>query len=326
MTFQGFDFDTWLSLPTSILLNEAWRVRRQYFDNKIFFSAPGTKGYENEYYRNNRNRFVAISLTGTSCALNCDHCQKKLLHSMLSCTTPEKLLATAKELQAEGCQGILLSGGADKTGAVPLGPFMEAIKKIKTWGFKVIVHSGLVSEEIIAGLKQAGVDQVLVDVIGARETIRDVYHLDYGPEVYQSFLDLCQQYQLEVAPHIVVGLHYGRINGEVEALKIISNAQPRHVVVVVLTPLQGTPMARVTLPSVEKCGRIIALARLANPRAQLSLGCARPAGYERPLLEQFAINAGVNAIAYPSPETIRLAREMALEIEFNDWCCTLADE
>ncbi|MDN5345420.1 MAG: lipoyl synthase, partial [Clostridia bacterium] len=149
---------------------------------------------------------------------------------------------------------------------------------------------------------------------------------DYGPEAYGNFLKLCQQYDLEVAPHIVVGLHYGRLLGEIEALRMISSVQPRHLAIVILTPLRDTPMAGVTPPSIEDCGRLLALARLANPYAYLSLGCARPAGYQRPLLEQYALNAGVNAIAYPGPETITLAREMALAAEFSDRCCTLTGE
>ncbi|MDN5345375.1 MAG: lipoyl synthase, partial [Clostridia bacterium] len=205
MPGESMDLEGWLHLPTSVLLNEAWQVRRRYFDNKVLFATPGAKGYANEFYCNNRNRFVTISVTGQGCALNCDHCRTKLLRSMLPCPEPEDLLVTVKGLRDRGCQGLLISGGADQSGAVPLAPFLGAIKEIKGWGLQVIVHTGLAGEEVIAGLKEAEVDQVLVDIIGARETIREVYLMDYGPEAYGNFLKLCLQYDLEVAPHIVVG-------------------------------------------------------------------------------------------------------------------------
>lgn len=326
MPGQSSIFDTWLSLSTAELLDAAWQVRRDCFGSLLYFAVPGAKSFSNEYYCNQRERFPAISITGANCALNCEHCRGKLLGSMVSCPSPEELLATARKLKGHGCQGILVSGGADRTGAVPLMPFLEAIKEIKSWGFKVLVHTGLAPDAVLAGLKEAGVDQVLVDIIGDQETIRDVYHLDYGPEDYQHFLKACRRYQLPVAPHIVIGLRYGRIDGEIEALRIISSVQPKNVVIVVLVPINGTAMAGVVPPSAEDCGRIIALARLANPNAHLSLGCAKPAGHQRLLLERYALQAGINAIAYPSVETIALAEKMKLVAKFTDLCCTLTDE
>lgn len=315
--------ESWLELPTSVLLSEAWRVRRQHFDSKVVFAVPGAKGYENEFYQNNREKFVNISLTGNDCVLNCEHCKKKLLGTMIHCLHPAELLTTIKDLIQSGCEGVLLSGGADQEGAVPLEPFLDAIEEIKRLGLRVIVHTGLAKEKTVADLKRVGVDQVLVDIIGDRETIRQVYHLDKEPEDYLEFLNLCKRYELDVAPHIVIGLQFGRITGEIEAIKMISQIQAKHIVLVILTPLSGTPMAEVIPPSVEECGRLIALARLCNPTSQLSLGCARPAGAKKPLLEQYALNAGVNVIAYPSAETINLAKEMGLMFHFTDHCCTL---
>lgn len=323
---KAFDFAAWQSLPTSALLNEAWQVRRQNHDSSVVFASPGAKHYENEYHLNARERFVTISVTGTACSLSCQHCGKKLLETMVKCETPEALARAARDLRAAGCQGVLISGGADETGAVPLAPFLEAIKNLKAMGLKVLVHTGLAKEETLAGLKEAGVDQVLVDIIGAEETIRDVYHLDCRPEDYHEFLRLCQKYRLDVAPHIVIGLHFGQLVGELEALKMISAVKPARIVLVVLNPLKGTGMEAVPPPAAEECGRLIALARIANPTAFISLGCARPAGVRAGLIEQYALNAGVNAIAYPSPDTISLAEEMELNISFSDLCCTLAAE
>lgn len=315
--------ESWLELPTSVLLSEAWRSRRRYFENTVLFAAPGAKGYDNEFYQNKPEKFVTISLTGNECTLNCEHCGKKLLHSMVHCLRPHELLKTAKGIIESGCEGILLSGGADREGAVPLEPFLDTIAEIKDLGLKVIVHTGLARETTLAQLKKARVDQVLIDIIGDRETIQQVYHLDKEPEDYLEFLKVCKHYELEVAPHVVLGLHFGALKGEIEAIRMISQMHHNHIVLVVLTPMAGTSMAKVTPPTAEECGRLIALTRLANPTSYISLGCARPAGMEKNLLEQFALNAGVNAIAYPTAETISLAKEMGLTFHFTDHCCTL---
>ena len=59
---------------------------------------------------------------------------------------------------------------------------------------------------------------------------------------------------LEWVPHIVAGLHYGTIRGEYEALDLIGRYNPAALVIVVITPLAGTPMANVTPPSPIEVG------------------------------------------------------------------------
>ncbi len=52
------------------------------------------------------------------------------------------------------------------------------VLKEKNPQFKVIVHTGLIRREIAEELKEAGVDQILIDVIGDEDTIHEVYHLE----------------------------------------------------------------------------------------------------------------------------------------------------
>lgn len=310
--------------PLSVLLSEAMRIRRKNFNNDILFATPGAKFYDNEYHVNNRYEFVNISVTGTHCSLRCDHCNGRLLETMLSACSPDELLIIAKKLLKHGCRGLLLSGGADKEGAVPLKKYYKVIQEMKAMGLKISVHCGLAKEKVLYNLKDAGVDQVLLDIIGDQKTIQEVYHLNKTPKDYANILEICKNISLEVAPHIVIGLYYGQTKGELEALRIISTYNPQKLVIVILTPMAKTKMSNINPPSVEECEQIIALARIFNPNAFLSLGCARPSGNTRSLIEQFSLNAGVNAIAYPSPETIGLAQEMGLKVSFRDWCCTFA--
>jgi uncharacterized radical SAM superfamily protein len=84
------------------------------------------------------------------------------------------------EVSIDGARGILVSGGAKQNGEVPLEKFIPSIRKMKEKDreFKVIVHTGLIRKEIAKGLKGAGIDQILLDVIGDEDTIREVYHLN----------------------------------------------------------------------------------------------------------------------------------------------------
>ena len=88
-----------------------------------------------------------------------------------------------------------MSGGADKNGQVPLEKFIPAIKaiKAKTPEFKVICHTGLIQRETAEELKEAGVDQILIDVIGDDDTIREVYHLNKKVEDYEETLRMLKE-------------------------------------------------------------------------------------------------------------------------------------
>ena len=311
--------------PLEELLVEAWTIRQIYFPPVLKLAAPGAKRYEIEGFRNNPDRFVAISLTGRACALRCEHCQGQLLESMYPAPTPQALRDLADELVARGCQGVLLSGGADRQGQVPLDGHLEAIAYLKARGLKVIVHTGLVDKATARGLKTAGVDQVLVDVIGDEETIRQVYHLDKRPQDYAVTLSVLKEAGLAIAPHIVVGLHFGHIRGELTALEMITAADPEVIILVVLNPLPGTPMARFPAPSAEAVSRLAAVTRILNPERPISLGCARPPGPTKARTERLSIAAGINALAYPSETSIDYACSLSLKVEWAEMCCSLCN-
>ncbi len=286
-------------------------------------SVPSAKTYITDHYQNKKDKFVNISVTGTSCALNCEHCKTKLLDSMIPAQSPEKLKEIGDALIQKGCRGVLVSGGALAEGMVPLDGYMESIAHLKQNGLKVIVHTGLVNEKTAKELKTADVDQVLIDIIGDRETIREVYHLDKGPEDFENSLKILKKAELEIAPHIVIGLHFGKILGEYNALRMISEVEPDVIVLVVLSPMYGTPMHGVKSPSVEDIVKIAAVTRIVNQRTKLTLGCAKPSGSDKIEMEKLFIKAGVNSIAYPTDEAVDYAHGLGLKTNFKEECCSL---
>ncbi len=305
------------------LTDEAWRVRMSHFPPRLFASAPGAKRYRNAFYGNHPQHFVNLTVTGDACALKCDHCQGKLLRSMVPVSDPAELVSRAADLRRGGATGVLLSGGCSADGSVPLDEHLEAIAKVKEMGLTVLVHGGLLERETARRLKDAGVDQVLLDVIGDEATIREVYHLDRRPDDYRRTLEILREEGLDAVPHIVLGLHYGRLGGEYQALEMITAAQPAHIVLVLLQPLPGSPMEAMPVTAGVELGRLAAIARLLNRTIPISLGCARPAGEGKNDLEVSAVAAGVNGVAYPLEDTVRYARGRGLEVEFAEVCCSL---
>lgn len=309
--------------PWTELQSAAWEVRRTHHPDELTFAVPGAKRYETEHYRNTPHRFASISLTGRDCELMCEHCQARLLEGMLPAPTPDALLAQGQKLIEQGCEGVLISGGADADGAVPLNPHLSAIAQLKAWGLRVLVHTGLLDRETAEGLKAAAVDQVLFDVIGDAATIREVLHLDRSPDDYAETLMMLSDLEIPVAPHVIAGLYFGQLRGELAALEMIRQARAEVVVIVVLRPLPHTPMADVPVVEPETVGRLAAVARLLNPTVPLTLGCARPAGPAKIEMERRAVLSGVNSVAYPDPATVRLADELGLHTSFVESCCTL---
>jgi uncharacterized radical SAM superfamily protein len=316
--------ETLFCLPWEELQSAAWEVRCTHHPDNLTFAVPGAKRYETEHYHNTPHRFASISLTGHDCELMCDHCRGRLLAGMRPASTPDALLAQGRKLVEQGCEGVLISGGADADGAVPIKAHLSAIAQLKGWGLRVLVHTGLLDRQTAEGLKTAGVDQVLFDVIGDAPTIREVLHLDRSPDDYAETLAMLRELEIPVAPHVIAGLYFGQLRGELDALEMIRQVGAEVVVIVVLRPLSRTPMADLPPVAPEAVGRLAAVARLLHPTTPLTMGCARPSGTAKIEMERRSVLAGVNSVAYPDPATVRLADELGLRTSFIESCCTLA--
>lgn len=312
-----------IQLPLTELQAEAFRLRKLHFGNELTFSIPGTVSYHDGALPLHKDRFAAISVTGTHCDLQCGHCEGKLLESMIPAKDPETLSQTVDRLRSGGALGILVSGGANRDGEVPLEKFIPSIKEIKKKdpSFKIIVHTGLIRKATAKDLKEAGVEQILMDIIGDDETIREVYHLNKRAEDYEETLRMLKEMGHRLAPHIIIGHHFGEIRGEWKALEIVTRVGVETIVLVVLKPLVGRNSFRT--PSPEETSKISAIARILNPDTPIRMGCIRPAHPWKGSMEKGAIDSGVNTIAYPLQGTIEYAKEKGLQTKFVEMCCSL---
>ena len=314
-----------IQVPLKELQSEAFRIRKAHFGNELTFSIPGTISYHDKTFSSQKDRFAAISVTGNHCALRCEHCNGKLLESMIPAEDPTVFLRVVDQLRLHGANGILISGGANRNGEVPLERFISVIKDIKekTPQFKVIVHTGLVRKETAQALKEAGVDQVLMDVIGDDDTIREVYHLKKHVEDYEETLRMLKEMGHRLAPHIIIGHHFGLIKGEWRALEMVTRIGVDTIVLVILKPLHAAMMSQTQIPMPEETSRISAITRILNPDIPIRMGCIRPAHPWKAEMEKGFILSGVNTIAYPLQGTIDYAREIGLETRFIEMCCSL---
>lgn len=302
----------------------AFALRKENFPDQIQFYAPGLKRYSTaSFEQSNPQAFLPISLTGSACALQCDHCAAKILEPMIPLNPKEGLFALCQRMAATGTEGILISGGSKRTGEVPLTKHLKDITRIKEeLGLKVMVHSGLVDEKMAEGLKNAGIDGVAIDIMGSEETIREVYHLDAKVEDFERSLQILSQYELSIRPHIILGLHYGKFLGEYTALEMISKYPVHALVIVILTPMLGTPMKSVTPPDRSEVEQFFIKSRLQMPQTLIMLGCARPGGEYKEYVDFAAIDAGLNGIAFPAEGVVEYAQKRGLEVHFYENSCS----
>ncbi len=293
------------------------------FGKRIRFYAPGFVNYESSRFHSSPEAFPSISVTGAFCALECKHCQGKLLNTMIHALKPAELIKISRDLKAKGGVGFLMSGGCLPDGSVPLERFIGAIAQIKRdTDLTIVVHTGLISDETAMELKEAGVDAALIDVIGSNETIREVYQLNAKVEDYDRSLKALHKAGIPLVPHVLAGLHYGRVKGELQSLEMIAKYDPAAVIVIALTPIKGTAMEKVAPPTPEDVAKVLVAARFILPSKPVVVGCVRPKGDHRVKTDELAIKAGVNAIAFPTEEAIQLAESMGLETTFSPLCCS----
>jgi len=308
----------------SDILTQTFALRRAHFPDEIIFHTPGLKRFKtSEYSGQDAARFVSVSVTGTACALACEHCKMHVLEGMTALPKFDgSLFDLCCELAERGARGVLVSGGCDTRGRVPLLRHIpDLIRARRELDFTIRIHPGLPDEETVAGLAEVDIDGAMVDIIGDDATLREVYHLDTTIAEYETVLERLERHRVPAVPHIILGLHFGQMRGEWTALDMIARHARRFLVLVILMPLSGTPMVGVRPPPVAEIAGFFALARRALPSTPVMLGCARPLGKIKVETDRAAVDAGLNGIAYPAEGIVAYAQARGLTPKFVDACC-----
>lgn len=274
-----------------------------------------------------KNSFPAFSVTGPACALQCDHCQAKILEPMIPATKPEILDQKVRDMiLLQDLQGFLLSGGSNRRNEVPYDRYYPVIEELKRDFpyLRIGIHSALLDERRARAMESAGVDVAMTDVIGAQETISEVYHLDRPVEDFESTLAALRTTSMEIVPHIVIGLHYGRLKGEVNALEIIARHDVDALVLVVVMPFYAPADRPFETPREDDVAAFFAKARRRLPEIPIQLGCARPAGMHKRLTDAYAVMAGLDGIAFPADGIVALAELIGRPVVQEMACCSMA--
>ena len=293
----------------------------------INFYTPTFKAYaSSEILSCGKSAWPAVSITGGACKLQCDHCKAKVLEPMIPATTPEALWRVVNEQIALGAKGMLLTGGSNHRDEVEYGPFLPVVRRVKDAhpGFRIAIHTALVDAGMGRAMQDSGIDAAMLDVIGAQDTVSQVYHLRRPVEDFERSLETLVATSMKVVPHIVIGLHYGRMLGEWRALEMIARHRPAALVLVVVMPFYAPPGRPFATPSTREVGRFFLDARAALSDLPILLGCARPAGRAKLEIDAYAVMAGLEGIAHPAEGSVELALALGREVKVTPACCSIA--
>jgi len=293
----------------------------------INFYTPTFKAYaSSEISSCGKSAWPAVSITGGACKLQCDHCKAKVLEPMIPATAPEALWRVVNEQVALGAKGMLLTGGSNHRDEVEYGRFLPVVRRVKNSypDFRIAIHTALVDAGMARAMQDAGIDAAMLDVIGAQDTVSQVYHLRRPVEDFERSLETLVATSMKVVPHIVIGLHYGRMLGEWRALEMIARHRPAALVLVVVMPFYAPAGRPFATPSSREVGRFFLDARTALPELPILLGCARPAGRAKLEIDAYAVMAGLEGIAHPAEGSVELALGLGREVKVTPACCSIA--
>jgi len=151
-----------------------------------------------------------------------------------------------------------------------------------------------------------------------------VYKLPHkSTKDYEESLRLLKEVGHNIVPHVIIGLYYGQIRGEYNAIDMIAQFDPSALVMVVVMPYYGK--ARFQLlppPKPEDSARVILHARKSLPKRPVVIGCARPAGPERIRFDLYSLYAGVNGITFPAEGIFTHAKSLGLNPIISPNCCS----
>lgn len=261
-------------------------------------------------------RFLKVSVTGKECQLMCSHCHGKYLDGMLPVSSPDELWNIASDLRSSGGIGILVSGGCDKNGKVPLRGYLPTIRRISESGLKVNVHPGIMTAEDSGLFSEMQGVHLSVDVHQDPEIIKNVFRLK-GPEIYRDTLDAALSSGCPVIPHLTVGLSETDLR---ESAYLVKEKGIKDVVLLALVPTEGTDFENSDLTE----NRVIdAVKLLVGMGFNVTLGCMRNRKMRN--LEKRAIEEGVRKIANMSSETELWAESEGYEAAREEMCCCFSE-
>ena len=274
-------------------------------------------------------RCSLLSIKTGGCSEDCAYCTQSAHYTTgverEDLLPLERILSTAKQARAQGatrfCMGAAWRGvrdGTDKFERV-----LETVREVSQLGMEVCVTLGEIGDNEAAKLKAAGVTAYNHNI----DTSPDFYPRIVSTHTFQDRVDTIRAVQrsgMSVCSGGIIGMGESA-DDRLRMLEVLSefDPQPESVPINCLMALPGTPLADAAPVDIFELVRLIAVARIAIPRARVRLA----AGRTRITREGQALCffAGANSIFFgdklltaenpAATADVKLLRELGLNLE-----------
>ena len=274
-------------------------------------------------------RCSLLSIKTGGCSEDCAYCTQSAHYTTgverEDLLPLERILSTAKQARAHGatrfCMGAAWRGvrdGTDKFERV-----LETVREVSQLGMEVCVTLGEIGDNEAAKLKAAGVTAYNHNI----DTSPDFYPRIVSTHTFQDRVDTIRAVQrsgMSVCSGGIIGMGES-VDDRLRMLEVLSefDPQPESVPINCLMAMPGTPLADAAPVDIFELVRLIAVARIAIPRARVRLA----AGRTRITREGQALCffAGANSIFFgdklltaenpAATADVKLLRELGLNLE-----------
>src|SRR5437660_1967555 len=274
-------------------------------------------------------RCSLLSIKTGGCSEDCAYCAQSAHYTTgverEDLLPLERILSTAKQARAQGatrfCMGAAWRGvrdGTDKFERV-----LETVRQVGHLGMEVCVTLGEIGDKEAAKLKAAGVTAYNHNI----DTSPDFYPRIVSTHTFQDRVDTIRAVQhsgMSVCSGGIIGMGENA-DDRLRMLEVLSefDPQPESVPLNCLIAMPGTALADAAPADIFALVRLVAVARIAIPRARVRLA----AGRTRITREGQALCffAGANSIFFgdklltaenpAAPPVVRLLRQLGLRID-----------
>ncbi|MCD6309212.1 MAG: hypothetical protein J7M18_00755 [Candidatus Eremiobacteraeota bacterium] len=240
-----------------------------------------------------------ISLTGKKCSRLCEYCRGQYLEHMYDLNKLDKISFSKYK-------SVLVSGGYDEQGKIPIFENIPFLKTVKNANLKVILHPGNIDLSRVGEL--VGLVDVLSLEMGERPPGEDA-------EYFQALNRI-----IPTVPHLLLGRWGADLFEEldyIEALGDIENP-PARIVFLVLIPKDNMPP-----PVLGRLKEFFKQAEIFLPETEFYLGCMRPSGTYREKLDRMCIEMGFSRIVNPARSITQDYLKRGIPFRETWECCIL---
>lgn len=213
---------------------------------------------------------------------------------MLYAENPDMFVKLIDNLVENDVKGVLISGGFNREGYLPIEPFLPVIKNVKKKHDLVIcVHIGLAHAKLIEELGAVEVDVIDYEFTLDQQYIRELRGLNRNVEDYVNTMDFMIQNGLNVVPHVPLGFTDNH-NAVLETIHYLSKRSVGNIVFVINVDSKKPSLPSFVLDTLRYVRK--------SCSKEITLGCMRPYWLKKSIDRLVIVENLVDRIANPVGE------------------------